>query len=186
MLAYRACQRSHVHELFCHVDGRQRVDIPVEGVEDSEFGVVHILGRAGAVCIECRVEVGDVGQVAARQPRLDIFARQDKARQWDGLTQRRRIEVVGVARCIGERGLLAHLGKGRACFQSVCVGAGVCVRVSARLEQESVEEGDGKRDSFRRCCRVTLDEIANRGKAAGSCPLGFGREWGERAAVIFQ
>ena len=75
-----------------------------------------------------RIKVGDVGEAAARQSRLDVFARQDKARQWDGLTQRRRIEVVGVARCIGERSLLAHMGKGRACFQSVCVGAGFCVR----------------------------------------------------------
>ena len=31
-----------------------------------------------------------------------------------------------------------------------------------------------------------LDKIADRGKAAGSCPLGFGREWCDRAAVISQ
>ena len=119
LLAYRACQRSHVHELFCHGDCRQRVNVLVEGGEDSEFGVVYILGRAEAVCIECRVEVGDVGEVAARQPRLDMFARQDKARQWDDLTQRRRIEVIGVARCIGKRGLLAHQGGEHASSPSV-------------------------------------------------------------------
>jgi len=33
---------------------------------------------------------------------------------------------------------------------------------------------------------VMLDKIADRGKAAGSCPLGFGREWCDRAAVISQ
>ena len=65
-------------------------------------------------------------------------------------------------------------------------GCGVLRQVPARLEQESVEEGDGKRDSCGRCCRVTLDEIVDRGKAAGSCPLGVDREWGERVAVVFQ
>jgi hypothetical protein len=74
------------------------------------------------------------------------------------------MEAVSVARC----GLQAHLRKGRACFQS---GPEMSARLS---EQESVEEGDGKRDGFWRRCGETLDEIANGGKALGSCPLGVG------------
>ena len=54
--------------------------IPVEGGENSEFGVVHILGHAGAACIECRVQLRDVSEAADRLPHLEVFARQDKAR----------------------------------------------------------------------------------------------------------
>ena len=46
----------------------------------------------------------------------------------------------------------SETSKGHACFQS-------SQEMSARLsEQESVEEGDGKRDSFWRRCGETLDE----------------------------
>ena len=71
--------------------------------------------------------------------------------------------------------MLTFLSKGRACFQS---------GVPTRLEQESVKEGDGKRDGFGRDCRVVFDEIADGGKASDSCPLGVSRKGGKRAAAV--
>jgi len=56
----------------------QRVNVPIEGEDDMEFDVVHILGRARPVCRERGVEVGDISK--DRRPCLEVFARKDETR----------------------------------------------------------------------------------------------------------